>query len=390
VAVPVDDDEASAIPALDQIRTSVDAELRAFLARERSSATGEHPDSTALFDEIERLLDAGGKRLRPAFCIWGYRAGGGRDREAIVRAAAAIELLHTFALIHDDVMDRAVTRRGVVTTHELFAEAHRPEATGDDAQAFGTSMAILVGDLCAVLADRSLDGSGFPPERLLDARRVYDLMRVDTAVGQFLDVTAGGAVDVALAGSIARLKTGIYTIAGPLAIGAALADADPGVRAALEAYGGSLGEAFQVRDDLADVAASPADAGSRKPTVLLAAARAAAARADAPEQDRALLDALPTSLSRDDRRRVAELLTAPAVLDHAARVVNRLVDEAMTALDHPDLPQPVVEALRSLASLVAVRPTPDGVSGEGVSARGVGVEDVTGEGTSVEGMKHGA
>jgi geranylgeranyl diphosphate synthase type I len=239
----------------DDVAVRVDTALARFLDASAERAGAMDPASSALVDEVRRLLAAGGKRIRPAFCYWGFRAAGGAGEgasdEAIVRAAAALELLHTMALVHDDLIDGAKERRGISTTEVWFAE-HAAElgAPGDPAE-HGRSMAILVGDVCAVWADELLDGSGFDAPAVARARARYDEMRVRMAVGQVLNVS-GGPGDLEIARRAAALKGGSYTVEGPLLIGAALADASAGVREALAAFGGPLGEAFQLQDDLED------------------------------------------------------------------------------------------------------------------------------------------
>jgi len=116
------------------------------------------PSAVALVDELLRLLGAGGKRVRPALCLWAFRAAGGREGDPIVRVCGALELLHTSALVHDDLMDREVERRGVASSHVRFAEE---APAGADADGFGTSAAILVGDLALVLSERMIRTSGF-------------------------------------------------------------------------------------------------------------------------------------------------------------------------------------------------------------------------------------
>lgn len=239
-------------PALAAVRARVDAALGSFLAEQRAGLEALDPDATLLVDEIWRLVAAGGKRLRPAFCYWGHRAAGGADGEPIVRAAAALELLHTFALIHDDVMDGSPTRRGVPASPVRFAEEARARSLAVEPAAFGLAAAVLAGDMAAVLADRLLRGSGFPPERLHDAGRVYDRMRCDMGVGQLLDVAGAAGSSPARARLVAQLKSGSYTVEGPLEIGAMLAGASARSLTCLAHYGAPLGEAFQLADDLAD------------------------------------------------------------------------------------------------------------------------------------------
>ena len=241
-------------PALEVIRGRVDRVLESFLLARRDDMAALAAEAADLVDEIRRLVVAGGKRIRPAFCYWGHRAAGGPDGEPILRAAAALELFHTFALIHDDVMDESDTRRGVPSAHARFAEARFASARRGSADAvrYGRSVAVLAGDLAAVLADDLLVGSGFPPDRLLPAHRRYIRMQTEVAAGQFLDVGGAGSEDEAASRRVASLKTGAYTVEGPLHIGALLAGGSPDVLSALSRFAEPLGRAFQHRDDVLD------------------------------------------------------------------------------------------------------------------------------------------
>ncbi|MEO8422650.1 MAG: polyprenyl synthetase family protein [Actinomycetota bacterium] len=234
-------------PELIALRARIDRTLDAFLSGVRAEMATVAPEALLTVDEVIRLIAAGGKRLRPAFCYWGYRAAGGVDGEPIERAASALELLHTMALIHDDLMDRSPERRGAPASAIQLADRARSRGSSDPERA-GMSLALLAGDLAAVLADRLLLTSGFEPHPLIAALDRYHRMRTDMALGQSLDV-AGGDADAGLA---ATLKGGSYTVEGPLLIGAALADGDPVVTAALSAYGAPLGLAFQLLDDERD------------------------------------------------------------------------------------------------------------------------------------------
>jgi geranylgeranyl diphosphate synthase type I len=131
-----------------------------------------------------------------------------------------------------------------------------------------------VGDLAAVLADHLFLVSGFEPARLAAALERYHRMRSETAAGQYLDLVHADVEPRRLA----ALKGGVYTVVGPLGVGAALAGSDPQVERALHAYGGPLGEAFQLRDDLRDGEAAPGVDADLVRT-LVASARAALAEA---------------------------------------------------------------------------------------------------------------
>jgi geranylgeranyl diphosphate synthase type I len=231
---------------LGSFRTRVDGALNTFLADVRAEMALVAPDALVPIDEVIRLVGAGGKRLRPAFCYLGYRAGGGSDGEPIERAAAALELLHTMALIHDDLMDRSSERRGVPASARHLADEARTRGLSDPEHT-GRSLALLAGDLAVVLADRLLLTSGFDAGVLVPALDRYHRMRTDMALGQCLDVAADADPIV-----VAALKGGSYTVEGPLQIGALLAGSSREVLAVLANYGACVGLAFQLRDDERD------------------------------------------------------------------------------------------------------------------------------------------
>ncbi len=248
--------EALALPPVVQaIHSRVDEVLASELAARRDEICRLDPTAAVLVDELDRILRSGGKRLRPAFCYLGFRASGGRDDGGIVRAAAALELLHTFALIHDDVMDGATTRRSAETTEIRFARE-------TDSERVGRAVAILVGDLAAVLAESMLTSVPFPPDRVEAALARFERMRLEMAAGQYLDLIGGARGDLRSAEHVAELKTASYTVEGPLSIGAALAGAPPELEERLCGYGRLAGEAFQLRDDVVD-RESPSGAAER-------------------------------------------------------------------------------------------------------------------------------
>jgi geranylgeranyl diphosphate synthase type I len=219
-------------PTIEELRRDVDDTIAGDLER-RAAAL---PEAKLLIDEMWRLTAAGGKRLRPAFCYWGFRAAGGSHRLEIVRAAASLELLHTFAIVHDDIMDASDERRGEEAVHARH----------------GVGVGILVGDLALVLADDAFMRAGFTPDATARAFAAYSRMRQEVIAGQYLDLAYATRADITVAEArrVAVLKSGRYSIEEPLAIGAALAGAPDDFLERLSAFGSPLGEAFQLRDDL--------------------------------------------------------------------------------------------------------------------------------------------
>jgi geranylgeranyl diphosphate synthase type I len=245
------------------LRQRVHKALAGFLSRQRPVLDAVGEDLGAVADAAGEFLLDGGKRIRPAFCFWGWRGAGGADTEEIVAAASCLELLHGCALVHDDVMDRSDTRRGRPAVHRRFAALHRGESWRGDAETFGTSAAILLGDLYLVWADQLLSESGLPDDALRRAQPVYNEMRVELMAGQYLDLLeqALGGRDIDRALRVARYKAAKYTIERPLHLGAVLAGAAPALLAGYSGYGVPLGEAFQLRDDLLGVFGDPAQTG---------------------------------------------------------------------------------------------------------------------------------
>jgi geranylgeranyl diphosphate synthase type I len=274
---------AATAPVLEPVVARVDEILEGFLAARRDEAAAIDPRTAEPIDEILRLVRAGGKRLRPAFAYWGYRAAGGADGPEIWRVAAAIELLHTMALLHDDVMDADDERRGAPSARARQTSAARARGQADPGRV-GDAVAIVAGDLAAAFAEQLVDTAGFPADRQAAGAARLARMRLELALGAYLSV-ANVDVDPA---TVAYLKGGAYTVEGPLLLGAALAADVPGIDEVLSAYARPLGAAFQLLDDLADGDASPG--ASRAQAAELVAASSAALTD--PGLDRTAADAL--------------------------------------------------------------------------------------------------
>ena len=340
----------------------VDRELTRFLSGQRRAFLPQDPGVAVLFDELDRVIGSGGKRLRPLFCLLGHLTAGGDMDDRAIRAAAALELLHTFAIVHDDVMDRSPTRRGVAASWVHLGEEHRRAGHRGDPEGYGISAAILLGDLALVLADAAFLGAGFGPERLLPALDRYARMRTEVVAGQFLDVLAAhrGSADEAQARRIAVLKSGGYTVEGPLHIGALLAGGEAELLSVLSSYGVALGEAFQLRDDVLGVFGDPevtgkdrdSDLREGKRTVLVAKAVAAASG-----PDRALLeDRLGRpDLTAEELDRARAVIEATGALAAALELIEERVSVAKAALPGGGLAPEAASLLEEMADLVAVR-----------------------------------
>jgi geranylgeranyl diphosphate synthase type I len=244
------------------LRSRVDKAVDDHLAHQADVLDGVGEDLAPLMDALADLL-RGGKRLRPAFCYWGWRGAGGADDEPIVAVAASLELFQAAALIHDDVMDASDSRRGRPSLHRQVSALHRRHGWLGSPEDFGVAGAILAGDLCLSWCDEMYAGSGLPPADLLRGRAVFDRMRTELMCGQYLDMleSAQSSTTVERARHVILYKSAKYSVAQPLLLGGTLAGAGPDLLSTYDVYGRALGEAFQLRDDVLGVFGDPSTTG---------------------------------------------------------------------------------------------------------------------------------
>jgi geranylgeranyl diphosphate synthase type I len=229
--------------------------LRSFLSAERDFWAQVDDRAVVPIDAMSELIESGGKRIRPAFCITGHLAAGGEPgAPGVVEAAAALEMLHVCALVHDDVMDASTKRRGKPTVHAKHSAEHHRRAWQGESRRFGESVAILVGDLALVYSMMS----SAPPL----VAPVWNKLRSELIIGQHMDIAAAAefTVNPRLSRWIALAKSGHYTIHRPLLVGARLAGRTD-LASAFEEYGETIGEAFQLRDDLLDAFGDSTETG---------------------------------------------------------------------------------------------------------------------------------
>ena len=316
-------------------------------------------DLTPLTESLVGLL-SGGKRLRAAFCYWGWRATAPDDQrswdDGVITAATGLEFLQACALIHDDVMDGSDTRRGLPAAHRQFAALHRESDWHGSPETFGVGAAILLGDLCLSWADLVLLEAPLPTDALQRAKPVYDNMRTELMAGQYLDLLeqarGGGSTERAL--RVVRYKSAKYTIEKPLHLGAAIAGASPAHMEALTAYGLPLGEAFQLRDDILGVFGDPSETGKPagddlregKRTVLIAIATERASASQSAELRRYLGD--PT-LDQQGVDTLRAIITETGAADSTEELIESMLADSLHALSEADFDAEATAVLTGLA-----------------------------------------
>lgn len=340
-----------------RIREAVDEVLRDFLIG-KTPESGD-PDLVRVVGLLDEFL-AGGKRLRPLYCVLGWYAGRGQGCPGPVHGvAAALELFHAFALIHDDIMDDSALRRGRPTMHRALGADAPAAMTQRDRRRFGVNSAMLMGDLAMVWSDELLMTSLAGHSRFTSVLPLVGGMRTELMMGQHRDLLATGSAgstgaDLESMLETIRGKTTSYTVENPLLLGATLAGASDHVINACRAYALPIGEAFQLRDDLLGVFGDPHltgkpaidDLRSGKATPLLALAL----RAADPAQRRLLCarvgDPGLDAPGADDVRRVLRDTGAVAAVEWM--IADRR-DAALAALADPALPPGPRRALADLA-----------------------------------------
>ncbi len=341
----------------DVIRREVHGHLYDFLGDQRHRWQAVSPLTSVVFDEIETLVLSNGKLLRPQFLHWGWVAAGGEPHDTDHhRLGAAIEMLHAFALFHDDVIDDSASRRGIETTHRRVSRDHHEDDWAGESRRFGEGVAILIGDIAYSLSDVLV------PSLSDAARAIWNEMRLEVNIGQFLDTVGSARRDYHHEHShlVARYKTAKYTIERPLHLGALAAQPDAAdLLPVLSAYGIPLGTAFQFRDDILGAFGDEAVTGKSvggdfregKPTVLVAQAREGADDT----QIHVLNRIGDTNLSTQDIQQIQQVVIDTGALARTEELIIELRDQAIQALHSYSLAGNATQALEELAVSVTQR-----------------------------------
>jgi geranylgeranyl diphosphate synthase, type I len=358
----------AAAPSAVELAGAITDQLREYLRDRRRDAAYIGTDYAELTAALEEFVLRGGKRLRPAFAYWGWRAVTDPSADPVdpskLRLFSALELLHACALVHDDVIDASATRRGLPTVHRLFADKHRRSNWHGSSEQFGVSAAILLGDLALVWADDVVATSDLPVDAHQRVRRVWSAIRTEVLGGQYLDIVAesSGAESVASAMTVNIYKTASYTISRPLQFGAAAAADRPDVLAAFHELGTNLGVAFQLRDDVLGVFGDPAVTGkpsgddlrSGKRTVLLAEAVELAEKVD-PVAAKLLRTSIGTELSDAQVKELCLVIESVGALAAVEDRIDSLTRRSLDILSAAAIDVQAKIGLAELARLAANR-----------------------------------
>jgi geranylgeranyl diphosphate synthase type I len=352
--------------------------------------TDRGPSVSAIATEVEPFIEyssallRGGKRFRALFCYWGWNAVGAgrdgfdplealeppRDLASVIDVATGLELFHAAALVHDDIMDSSDTRRGMPAAHRRFAQLHEANGWTGSGADFGTTGALLLGDLLLGWSDELIEqGLALLDSRVAanSARAEFNRMRTEVTLGQYLDILEerswSGSPEteqLARAHRVLVYKSAKYSVEAPLAIGASMGGASPEQLASLRAFGLPLGIAYQLRDDVLGVFGDPAVTGKPagddlregKRTVLIALARGGL-----PTTAVHLLDELlgDPALDAGQIRMLQSTLVSSGAVEKIERMIAHNVGLAREALNGAPLDRAALAELGQLAETVINR-----------------------------------
>lgn len=359
-----------------QLVELVQHRLDSFLSQKSSELTKLGPDASQLLDAAKSFL-AGGKRFRAQALSLGFQAVKplyfaqplSDDAGRVVSAAAALEVFHAAALIHDDVIDRSATRRGNPTVHSAFANSHRAQSWRGSARHYGISVAILLGDLLQSWADELMqEAINYTPAAAgRRVREFFNRMRTEVACGQFFDVLeeqypqfSDTAEQFERATRVLLYKSAKYSVEEPLLIGAALAGASTELEKTLSAYGVPVGVAFQLRDDIlgvfgdAEISGKPSgdDLIEGKRTVLVTLARAEISGTVRNIFDELFGDA---TIDAQQLAMLQRTIVETGAVAKVEKMINQNIEVAKRHAKSPEIAAGAVEPLIALADKMAYR-----------------------------------
>jgi len=329
---------------LAEFRDHLETRLRDWLMEKEVEAAAESGASRELTDVLTRFVARDGKRVRPALLYYTYRACGGQSDEQVMPMAMSVELLHTYLLIHDDIMDHADVRRGEPAAHVMYTDLHRERGWQGSSDHFGESVAILLGDLAQTYSLELFSSVDLASEVASEFRVQFSNMCQEVVLGQYLEMTAGYREhleeDELL--RVLRMKSGRYSVERPVQLGYLLARAPEATRQALTIYGLQMGEAFQLQDDLlgmfgdAETVGKPvgADLVEGKFTLLIHHAMRHLSETDGAALQRALGD---PSLGQDEVMRVQRMIETSGARQKVQDMVDKRLAQAREALSAVDL-----------------------------------------------------
>lgn len=343
-------------------KESFDKELDKFLNKKLEEAKKVHPVLFEVVSNIKEFSMCGGKRIRPVLFLYGFKCIKDGNEKEVLEASISIELLQSFLLIHDDIMDEDELRRGKPSFWKTYEDIHKERFHSRDPRRFGNNVALLAGDLCFVYASCAIASTKFDPKLKAEAIKALNNMTENTAFGQILDAFSEEQNDVCEEDImlVHSLKTSRYTIEGPLHMGAILAGAKEKDLKTFSDYGIPLGQAFQLQDDMLGMFGDEeklgkpigSDLKEGKRTLLICEAL----KRGSEEQKEKILSALGNrNITEEQIEEVRKIVVDTGAFDYSKKKAQELATKAKKVISNSKFKKEGKEFLLSLADYLINR-----------------------------------
>lgn len=348
---------------LADFKKKTDREIRAYLDKSIKEAKKNDKIIADALCYVKDLILAGGKRIRPALMYYGYVGAGGKEKEKMLKTAMSIELVHMFLLMHDDIIDRDNERHGKETMNRKYEKIGNRFFPKKDSKHFGTSMALIIGDMVAALGNQIIFNSKFDEKLIVKALHRLQSIISFTVIGEVKDFyieykEKATEKDVL---EMYEYKTAKYTIEGPLCLGAILGGASEKMLKDISRYSIPLGIAFQIQDDILGIFGSEKKLGKKvgsdieegKMTILVVEARRKADK----EQKKILNEILAKgkSLTKKDIEIFRNIIKNTGALDYSVQMASKYIKEGKRELERLNINQEAKEFLRGMADYMVNR-----------------------------------
>ncbi|MGA1847900.1 MAG: polyprenyl synthetase family protein [Thermoplasmatota archaeon] len=346
---------------LKEEKAEIERHIEEFFQEEKGESLHD-PLITNVLDSIREYTLRDAKRVRSILAVMGFRAVGGKDLEKARRASISLEMIQSMLLIHDDIIDRSHTRRGLPSFHRLYEMLHREMGYRGEPGHFGRNMAIIAGDLAESFGEKALLRSGFPRERIFDALMCQTEMIRDTGYGQVFDLYSVELPEWTeeMVLKVHTYKTARYTLDSPLRIGALLHGATEEQLSALSGYAVPVGIAFQLIDDILGFFGDPkrggpsdlSDLKEGKRTLLIIKALE---RADPDQKERLVRSLGNEDLTVEEAEWIRSLIGETGSERYSREIALEKTAEGISSLENGDLDPWVVRFLKGFAEYLVSR-----------------------------------
>lgn len=320
-----------------KIKNRIEKELSAYIPK-MDKAYRMRRLSPILFNHIKEFILRGGKRVRPILFVIGYLGYKAKPACGLYKSAVALELLHDFLLVHDDIIDKSATRRGKPSMHLIF---NKYLLRHKNIKFSGEDLAIVTGDVIYALALDAFLAVKETPKHKESALKKLISAALYTGSGEFIELLLGTKpIELTTKEDIYKIydyKTANYTFASPLTMGAILAGAKNKEIGKLFKYGMCLGRAFQIKDDIIGTFGESAKTGKSNLTDLKEAKKTLLiwyAYQHCAKSGKAIINNVFSGkkIRITELKKIKEVIVDSGALDYAKNEIEKLLDQSQVII----------------------------------------------------------